>query len=96
MQNNLIALFMLIGFALSTQVSALIPYQVVARDGAGQPIANAPIVVRFTIHQADFNGEIEWQELQSLSTNSMGLFSAQLGRSAALANVYWNLHAWLQ
>jgi uncharacterized protein (TIGR02145 family) len=90
MRNTLITLFMLIGFALSAQVPALIPYQGVARDGVGQAIANAPIVVRFTIHQADFNGEIEWQELQSLSTNSLGLFSAQLGSSASLANVNWN------
>jgi uncharacterized protein (TIGR02145 family) len=89
MRINLISLFMLIGFALSAQVPALIPYQAVARDGAGNALVNTSLSARFSIHDITTDGAIVWQEVQALATNSVGLFSAQLGSNAALEGVNW-------
>jgi hypothetical protein len=75
---------------LSAQAPALIPYQAVARDAAGQPLASTTINARFTIHNETANGTVVWQELQTVSTNSLGLFSSQLGSSVPLGNVNWS------
>jgi len=75
---------------LSAQAPALIPYQAVARDAAGQPLESTTINARFTIHNGSENGAVVWQELQTVSTNSLGLFSSQLGSSVPLSNVNWS------
>ncbi len=36
------------------------------------------------------DGTVVWQELQTLQTNSLGLFTAQLGSVVSLANVNWS------
>jgi uncharacterized protein (TIGR02145 family) len=74
---------------LCAQVPALIPYQAVARDAAGQPLANSNVNARFTIHDGIANGASVWQELQTVSTNALGLFTAQLGSIVSLNNVNW-------
>jgi uncharacterized protein (TIGR02145 family) len=75
---------------LSAQAPALIPYQAVARDAAGQPLESTTINARFTIHNGSENGAVVWQELQTVSTNSLGLFSSQIGGSVPLSNVNWS------
>jgi uncharacterized protein (TIGR02145 family) len=74
---------------LSAQAPALIPYQAVARDGAGQPLSNAAINARFTIHNETANGIVVWQEVQTVNTNGLGLFTSQLGGTSSLAAVNW-------
>ncbi len=58
---------------------ALIPYQAVARDAAGAPLSNQNVNLIFTIHHGSPDGNIEWQEYQTATTNALGLFNLQLG-----------------
>ena len=82
-------LALLISAMLTAQAPELIPYQAIARDGAGQALSNAILNARFTIHNETVNGTVVWQELQSVSTNSLGLFTSQLGGTSSLAAVNW-------
>jgi uncharacterized protein (TIGR02145 family) len=84
------ALHLLFSAFLNAQAPALIPYQAVARDAAGQPLASTTIIARFTIHNETANGTVVWQELQTVNTNSLGLFSSQLGSSVPLGNLNWS------
>jgi uncharacterized protein (TIGR02145 family) len=53
-------------------------------------LASTTINARFTIQNGSANGNVVWQELQTVSTNSLGLFSSQLGSSVPLGNVNWS------
>lgn len=77
--------------AISTiaQLPALIPYQAIARDASGQPMASANINARFTIHDVTPTGSAVWQEIQPVSTTALGLFTVQLGSQVALTGVNW-------
>jgi uncharacterized protein (TIGR02145 family) len=90
MRLTLTTFALLFSVMLSAQAPALIPYQAVARDAAGQPLASTTIIARFTIHNETANGTVVWQELQTVSTNSLGLFASQLGNSVPLSNVNWS------
>jgi hypothetical protein len=90
MRFTITALSLLLCALLTAQAPALIPYQAVARDAAGQPLASTTINACFTIHNETANGTVVWQELQTVSTNSLGLFSSQLGSSVPLGNVNWS------
>jgi hypothetical protein len=86
-------LFLVFAVTLSSlihaQAPALIPYQAVTRDASGQPLANTNVNARFTIHDGEAAGVSVWQELQMVSTSSLGLFSVQLGSSVTLSGVNW-------
>ena len=82
-------LLLAFSIVLCAQAPALIPYQAVVRDALGQPLANANVNARFTIHDGTANGASLWQELQTVSTNALGLFTVQLGSSVSLNNVNW-------
>jgi uncharacterized protein (TIGR02145 family) len=71
------------------QAPQLIPYQAIARDAAGQPLSNASINARFTIHDGAATGASVWQEIQTVSTSPLGLFTVQLGSTISLSNVSW-------
>jgi uncharacterized protein (TIGR02145 family) len=90
MRLTLTTFALLFSVMLSAQAPALIPYQAVARDAAGQPLASTTLIARFTIQNGSANGTVVWQELQTVSTNSLGLFSSQLGNSVPLSNVNWS------
>ncbi len=78
----------------AASVPAGVPYQAVIRDNAGTALVNAPLTVRFTLHQNTTDGTIEYQETQSLTTNSLGLINTQFGSGAAtqgtFANINWS------
>jgi photosystem II stability/assembly factor-like uncharacterized protein len=78
----------------AASVPAEVPYQAVIRDNAGTALVNAPLTVRFTLHQNTTDGTIEYQETQSLTTNSLGLINTQFGSGAAaqgtFANINWS------
>jgi uncharacterized protein (TIGR02145 family) len=84
---TLALLFITIG-ALG-QAPQLIPYQAIARDAAGQALANASINARFTIHDETATGTAVWQEIQTVTTSALGLFTVQLGSSVSLGSVNW-------
>ncbi|MFM7232965.1 MAG: fibrobacter succinogenes major paralogous domain-containing protein [Flavobacteriales bacterium] len=75
---------------LCAQAPALIPYQAIARNAAGEPIASSALNARFTIHDATATGPNVWQEMQTVSTSALGLFTSQLGSSVPLTSVDWS------
>jgi hypothetical protein len=89
MRILLTTLALFLSALLMAQAPALIPYQAVARDAAGQPLANSTINARFTIHDGSANGTAVWQELQTVSTSALGLFTVQLGSTMPLTEVNW-------
>jgi hypothetical protein len=56
-----------------------IPYQAVARDTQGNPMANQSLSVQFTLHESSADGQIVFQETQTTTTNGQGLFSLNFG-----------------
>ena len=90
MRLTLTTLALLISTILFAQAPALIPYQAIARNAAGEPLASSTLNARFTIHDGTATGTGVWQELQTVSTSALGLFTAQLGSSVALTNVNWS------
>jgi uncharacterized protein (TIGR02145 family) len=89
MRFLLLFIFTSLGSMLIAQAPALIPYQAVARDASGQALNGATINTRFTIHDGTATGAAVWQELQTVTTSSLGLFTAQLGSSVPLTGVNW-------
>ena len=89
MRLTFTTLALLFSTLLNAQAPALIPYQAIARNAAGEPLASSTLNARFTIHDSTATGAIVWQELQTVSTSSLGLFTVQLGSSVALTNVNW-------
>jgi uncharacterized protein (TIGR02145 family) len=74
---------------ICAQAPALIPYQAIARNAAGEPLASSTLNARFTIHDGTATGTTVWQELQTVSTSVLGLFTVQLGSSVPLTSVNW-------
>jgi len=89
MRTILITLFTLLSVLLNAQAPALIPYQAIARNADGEPLVSVTLNARFTIHDGTATGTSEWQELQTVTTSSLGLFTAQLGSSVPLTMVNW-------
>lgn len=89
MRFTLTAITILISTILCSQAPALIPYQAIARNAAGEPLASSALNARFTMHDGAASGTVVWQELQTVSTSALGLFSAQLGSNVPLTSVNW-------
>jgi hypothetical protein len=56
-----------------------VPYQAVVRDASGQPLANAALTTRFTLHEQTPTGSISYQETHSTTTSSEGLIALTFG-----------------
>ena len=89
MRSFILSCLLCAAMAMSAQVPALIPYQAIARDAAGQPLVSANINARFTMHDATPSGAVVWQEVQTVSTTPLGLFTVQLGSAVPLTTVNW-------
>ena len=89
MRFLLLFFFTSLSSILFAQAPALIPYQAVARDASGQALNGATINSRFTIHDGTATGAAVWQEVQTVTTSSLGLFTAQLGSTVPLSVVNW-------
>ncbi len=93
MRATLLSFFVLLSALLTAQAPALIPYQAIARNAAGEPLVSATLNARFTIHDLTATGTSVWQELQTVNTSPLGLFTVQLGSSVPLASVNWSIGA---
>jgi uncharacterized protein (TIGR02145 family) len=89
MRFSLLIVFTVLHLFANAQAPALIPYQAIARNAAGEPLASSTLNARFTIHDGTATGTNVWQELQTVSTTALGLFTVQLGSSVALSSVNW-------
>jgi uncharacterized protein (TIGR02145 family) len=90
MRLTITTLALLISALIIAQAPALIPYQAIARNEAGEPLASSTLNARFTMHDGTASGEVVWQELQTVNTSALGLFTAQLGSSVSLIDVNWD------
>ncbi len=79
--------------SMHAQTPQSIPYQSVARNTAGNLLSNQNLSIRFTIHQATTAGAILYRETHSVTTNSLGLFTALIGQgtpvTGTLAGINW-------
>jgi uncharacterized protein (TIGR02145 family) len=89
MRIILLSFLFMMSAILTAQSPALIPYQAIARNAAGDPLASTTLNVRFTLHDGSATGIVVWQEMQTLTTSTLGLFTAQLGSSVELSGVNW-------
>ncbi len=76
---QLLAALLLLAVLSNAQAPQLMNYQAVARDNAGTVIANQSIGLRFSILNNSPTGTAVYVETQTTSTNSLGLFSVQVG-----------------
>ncbi|MBA3665134.1 MAG: hypothetical protein H0W61_13115, partial [Bacteroidetes bacterium] len=79
------------GFLATAQTTApqRINYQGVIRNANGMPVPNKNIGLKFHIHELGPGGTVVFTESQSITTNSLGLFSTQIGKVNNLAVVDW-------
>lgn len=92
MKKIILFFITLCGFKHFSQSPAppLINYQGVARNANGQPIVNQNIGLLFEILQGSVSGSSVYTEAQPITTNSLGLFSTQIGKPPAnLGVVNW-------
>jgi len=72
----------------SAQSPFLVNYQGVARDGLGNPLANQLIAIKFEVLQGSATGPVIYTDNQTgIQTNSLGLFSTQIGKAGGLGQV---------
>jgi uncharacterized protein (TIGR02145 family) len=90
MRFTLTAITILISTILCSQAPALIPYQAIARNAAGESLVNTTLNARFTIHNVTATGENMWQEIQTVTTSELGLFTVELGSNVALTSLNWS------
>lgn len=93
---------LLLAFALCWDANAQSPdrvnYQAVARDNAGNVLANQPVSFRISILEGSSGGNTVYSETHNMSTNGFGLANMQIGGGSVLsgnfATIDWgnNLH----
>ncbi|MCU0360139.1 MAG: hypothetical protein MUF75_05370, partial [Bacteroidia bacterium] len=90
MKAFFIYLLLLFSFAGFAQSPDKINYQGMLRDGTGLPLPNTAFTIRFEILQGSATGSAVFTEQQSLQTNSLGLFSTQIGAVNNLGVINWS------
>ena len=81
----------LLTFVAIAQSPALINYQGMLRDNKGLPVINQSIVLRFEVLQGSDTGPVIYtdDQLSGVSTNSLGLFTTQIGKNTPIGQVNW-------
>jgi uncharacterized protein (TIGR02145 family) len=87
-------IFLLNVTIMMAQAPLAVPYQAVARNSSGNIIANQTITLRFSIHDITIGGTIVYRETQSVVTNTLGLFTVNIGQGTSLigtlAGINWS------
>ena len=74
--------------SVQAQPPQAIRYQAIARDAKGDPLAGTLLKVRAGIHDLSQNGTIVYQETQSATTNTFGLFNLSIGTGTVTSGVF--------
>jgi hypothetical protein len=74
------------------QAPKLIPMQGVLRDSSSNPLVGT-FNVRFSILDSIANGPQLWQEIHSVTTNNLGLFTTELGNVDPVDIIFWSHNA---
>ncbi len=89
-----VCLFFILHFSFFIPAQAQVPkrinYQAVVRDANGRLVENGTIPVRITIMQGSPTGTVVYTENATVTTNSFGLFSHEVGSNADLGVVDWS------
>lgn len=70
------------------QTPQAFPYQAVARDNAGNLVANQAVSVRFSIRDALVSGTILYRETHAVTTNELGLFTLNIGQGTPVSGTF--------
>jgi hypothetical protein len=99
---RLTILLALVGWLLNivpslAQAPQAINYQAVARNAAGDPLANQNIVIRLGIYQGAAPTTLVYEEQHDLTTTATGLFTLAIGNGVAgtgnFADISWGSNA---
>lgn len=86
---------LLASIAVFSQAPQQFNYQAIARDLAGQPLADQNIGIRISILEGDINGSTSYQEIHLVQTSGQGLFNLSIGGGSAvigdMTDVDWGL-----
>ncbi|MDB5283228.1 MAG: hypothetical protein JWO06_2303, partial [Bacteroidota bacterium] len=96
--HGLIALLLL--FSVPGFAAKGINYQAVARNAAGEPVINATVSLKFTIHDGSATGPVAFQETHSVQTNAFGIIAVVIGGGSIVTgnidSVNWMNDKYLQ
>lgn len=70
----------IIGLTSFAQTPQQFNYQGVARDNAGNVLANQNVALQLSLHSGSANGAVVYSETQATTTNQFGLFNMVLLR----------------
>jgi hypothetical protein len=84
MKKHLLLIFLFVAGFVQAQTPTLINYQGIARDAAGQPMASATLSIRFELLQGTGSPTTAFTEVQTVITNSLGLFTTQIGKQTTI------------
>lgn len=89
MKLKLTAAFAAIGLIFSCAAFAQSPqmfsYQGVARDNAGNVLANQSLTLRTSILETSSSGNLVYQELHGVNTNQFGIFNIRIGSGSVIS-----------
>ncbi len=86
------ALVILSAVEARAQSPQAIPYQAVARNASGNLLANQNISLRISIHDGTAGGTVVYQETQTTSTNTLGLFNIIIGQGTVVIGIFSNIN----
>jgi hypothetical protein len=99
MKKNVLLLMIALSIGLLThaQVPQAVPYQAVARNAAGNLVANQNISIRLSILDGSAGGPIAYRERHTVTTNQFGLFTVNIGQgtilNGAFPSINWGVNA---
>lgn len=90
--------FLLFNLMLVAQAPALLNYQAVVRNSAGNPLPNGTLVsLEFQIHDSTATGTVIYHETTQATTNQFGLVTWPIGTYAPVGSIRWGVgQKWLQ
>jgi hypothetical protein len=93
MKHIFTIIIVFLGLNLCAQTPQAIKYQAVARDGAGNVLANKAVSFRISILQTSASGSVKYSETHSKTTNTFGLVDLKIGHgtliSGSFAGINW-------
>ena len=90
-------LFLVLAGTAIAQVPQVIPYQAVARNAQGQPLASRAVKVRFSVLDSTATGTAVYVETHPTSTTALGLFAVNVGMGTPttgnFSNINWGVNS---
>lgn len=90
----LLLLLLTISWSSFAQAPNIIPYQAVARNSAGNILANKSIILRMSIRNNTISGPVVYSEIHAITTTSLGLVNINIGQgspiTSTISSVNWS------